>query len=169
MKGIHIRFVNFSVSLENWEVFPYILAVEGFTMSVKILFKILARVSIALAVLCSLFAITVSYAGPTNGLTLSSIGSHIGTSVSNIARILSNVALIAGIGFILAAFFKFHQHKLNPTQVPLSQGITLLLIGAGLTLFPVMIPTAKNAVVGSSASVSQLTGTGINNLIGTGT
>ena len=135
-------------------------------MRIKHFFKTLAKVSITLAILGSLVAVTVSYASATNGLTLSGIGSNIGKSVGNIAKILSNVALIAGIGFILAAFFKFHQHKLNPTTTPLSQGITLLLIGAGLTLFPIMIPTARNSIAGSTASISTLSGGGIGTLIG---
>ena len=135
-------------------------------MRIKNFFKILAKVSITLAILGSLVAITVSYAGASSGLTLSGIGGNISKSVGSIAKILSNVALIAGIGFILAAFFKFHQHKLNPTTTPLSQGITLLLIGAGLTLFPIIIPTAKNSIAGTSATVSKLSGSGIGSLIG---
>ena len=74
--------------------------------------------------------------------------------------------MIAGIGFIMASFFKFHQHKLNPTQVPLSQGITLLLIGAGLAVFPTLLPTATHAVFGSSADIAKIGGGQIGGLIG---
>jgi intracellular multiplication protein IcmD len=102
----------------------------------------------------------------TDGLELSAISSTIGGTVTHVSVILSNIALIAGIAFVLASFFKFHQHKLNPTQVPLSQGVTLLLIGAGLSLMPLMVPTAKNAVFGSTAKVSQIKGSGMTSLIG---
>jgi len=66
--------------------------------------------------------------------------------------------LIAGIGFIMASFFKFHQHKLNPTQVPMSQGITLLLIGAGLAVFPHLFGTATQAVFGTKIKMATLGG-----------
>ncbi len=106
---------------------------------------------------------------PTQGLELSAVSSQISTTVGHISVILSNVALIAGIAFVMASFFKFHQHKLNPTQVPLSQGVTLLLIGAGLTLLPLLVPTAKNTVFGTSAKVSTLSGSNMKQLIGDNT
>ena len=102
-------------------------------------------------------------------VTLSSIATNIDKSVSSLATVLTDVSLIAGIGFIMASFFKFHQHKLNPTQVPMSQGLTLLLIGAGLTLFPTLLPTAANTVFGDNTSIAQVGGSGINKLIGGGT
>lgn len=102
---------------------------------------------------------------PTQGLVLSGVSSQISSTVGHMSVILSNVALIAGIAFVMASFFKFHQHKLNPTQVPLSQGVTLLLIGAGLTLLPLLVPTAKNTVFGTSAKVSTLSGSSMSKLI----
>jgi intracellular multiplication protein IcmD len=106
------------------------------------------------------------FAGVAAGLELSAISAQIGHTVSTTSIILSNIALIAGIAFVLASFFKFHQHKLNPTQVPLSQGVTLLLIGAALTLLPIMVPTSKNAVFGSQAKVSKISGSNMESLIG---
>jgi intracellular multiplication protein IcmD len=118
-------------------------------------------------VLGAVFVSTAALADPaTQGLALKDVSDNIKHTVGSLAVILNNVALIAGIGFVLASFFKFHQHKLNPTQVPMSQGITLLLIGAGLTLFPIIIPTAKTAVAGSDAQVSKLSGGEISKLIG---
>ncbi len=101
-------------------------------------------------------------------VTLSSIQSNVGSSVHSLAIILQDLALIAGIGFIMASFFKFHQHKLNPTQVPMSQGISLLLIGAGLTLFPVLLPTAGTALVGTGHSFATIGGSGVSGLVGSG-
>jgi hypothetical protein len=42
---------------------------------------------------------------------------------------------IAGIGFIAASFFKFHQHKQNPTQDSLAAAVLLLTAGVGFILF----------------------------------
>lgn len=119
----------------------------------------------ATVILGALLASTAASAA-VSGVDLKDVSTNIQGTVSSIANILNAVALLAGIGFVMASFFKFHQHKLNPTQVPLSQGITLLIIGAGLTLFPVIIPSAKNAVVGTKAQVSNVSGTEMKELIG---
>jgi intracellular multiplication protein IcmD len=107
----------------------------------------------------------VTFAATPTAVSLSTIGTNVDTSVVQMARVFTDLSLIAGIGFVMASFFKFHQHKLNPQQVPISQGITLLLIGAGLMLFPVMLPTATHAVFGSQA-ISKVGGSEIGGLIG---
>ena len=94
-----------------------------------------------------------------NAATISEIATNTGKSMGNIASLLEDVSLIAGIGFIMASFFKFHQHKLNPQQVPISQGITLLLVGGGLTIFPALLPVGGKAIVGSGATFGSLTDT----------
>ena len=56
-----------------------------------------------------------------------------GTHSVDISKVIQKISIVAGVGFILASFFKFHQHKQNPQQVQISQGISLLLT---LRLFP---------------------------------
>ncbi len=97
-------------------------------------------------------------------ITVSNLETNLGKTVTELSVILSNISLIAGIGFVLASFFKFHQHKMNPTQVPLSQGITLLLIGAALLLFPKLLPTAAKAAFGTT-KITSTTGADIKGLI----
>ena len=92
-------------------------------------------------------------------VTIKNVQETIGKTVVNIATIISNIALVAGIGFLLASFFKFDQHKKNPTQIPISQPLTLLLIGAGLCLFPTIMPLVQTSVFGKSAETGQV-GTG---------
>ncbi len=106
---------------------------------------------------------------PSGGIALSKINTNVGTTVSFLANVLSKVSIVSGIGFVMASFFKFHQHKMQPTQTPLSQGITLVLIGAGLLVFPTLLPTTTTAIFGSAAKVNQINGGQINGLIGTGT
>lgn len=102
-------------------------------------------------------------------VAMSTVASSVDNTVGQLATVMVDVALIAGIGFILAAFFKFHQHKQNPQQVQLSQGVSLLLIGCGLTLIPLLVPTASVAVLGSAAKTpAQIGGDSIHNLIGNG-
>lgn len=97
---------------------------------------------------------------------LATIQGNVATTVTETAKILQDLSLVAGIGFIMASFFKFHQHKLNPTQVPMSQGVTLLAIGGGLTLFPLLVPTAGTTILGKDANVSKVSGKGISDMIG---
>lgn len=96
-------------------------------------------------------------AGATN-VTISTIGATVKGSMKQLANIIETVAILGGIAFIFGAFFKFHAHKNNPQQVPLSQGITLLIIGAGLTIFPHMLNTATKGVFGTAAGGGSLTG-----------
>ena len=93
-------------------------------------------------------------------MTMTTMSTNIGSTVKNASKILFDVALIAGIGFIFAAAFKLHQHKLNPTQVPMSQGLSLLLIGGGLTMFPTLITLPGSTWVGSAGNIKTV-GTGI--------
>jgi intracellular multiplication protein IcmD len=121
---------------------------------------------VIVGVLGSFFIDSALASGGPSAVSLASITTNINTTVGELAKILSDIALVAGIGFILASFFKFHQHKLNPTQVPISQGVTLLLIGTGLLLFPTMLPTAKQSIFGSGADIGTVGGSQISALIG---
>ena len=100
-------------------------------------------------------------------VTLTSLQTNLGKTIGNVGKILVDVSLICGIGFILVAFFKFHAHKNNPQQIPLSQGISLLVIGAGLTVFPYLITGVAKASTGQS-STSTAKGGSISALITSG-
>src|SRR5689334_16639632 len=113
--------------------------------------KNLTKVTILISLLAGL-AFTGSALADTPYVLLSTVSKSVDNTVSNLATVLVDVAIIAGIGFIIAAFFKFHQHKQNPQQVQMSQGISLLLIGCGLTLVPLLVPTASVSVLGSKAA-----------------
>lgn len=122
------------------------------------LVKTLLALSLSV-VACSVFA-------DGNMNTLSSIASNINTTVSEGAVILQDTSLIIGIALIMAAFFKFHAHKNNPTQVPLSHGFTLLLIGGGLCFFPFLLDTAGDVFLGNNAHIAQVGGSDISHIIG---
>lgn len=109
----------------------------------------------------------VVFADAAWALKATAIGANVTKTMASVAKIMQSVALVAGIGFIMASFFKFHQHKQNPTQVPLSQGLAMLVIGAGLVLFPTLIPTAESVITGSTGSTAKVSGSSISGLIGT--
>lgn len=132
--------------------------------NIKKAFQIMTK-WVTLVLGLSLLVVSVAHASDAP-VTFSSISQNIGSAVTGLSRILEDVALVAGIGFIMVSFFKFHQHKMNPTQIPMSQGITLLVIGAALTVFPHLIETPGTALLGNSAKVSQLSSNAITGVIG---
>lgn len=111
-----------------------------------------------------LIILGVCVANEASAETIQSISKNVDSGITSLAKVLQDVALITGIGFILASFFKFHQHKLNPQQVPMSQGVTLLVIGAGLAVFPHLLDTATQGVFGTNTS--RVGGSAISTLIG---
>lgn len=124
---------------------------------------ILKPVLLLIIIMSGLFA-TAAFADT----TLTTIAGNIDSAVKAIATVLSDIALIAGIAFILFSFFKLRQHQMNPTNVPLAQGLTLLIIGAALTLFPLLLTTATKTLFGTQATISKTGGKDIGGLIGTG-
>lgn len=129
-------------------------------------FKIKNLVILGAGLLVSGLALAATTGTP-DYVAMSTISKSVDGTVSELATVLVDVCLIAGIGFIMASFFKFHQHKQNPQQVQMSQGISLLLIGCGLTLVPLLIPTASVAIMGSKGSTpAQIGGDAIHKLIG---
>jgi intracellular multiplication protein IcmD len=123
--------------------------------------NVMARLS-----LCFLGLVLVLFADASWALKISAVTSNVTTAMGSTAKVLQSVALLSGIGFIMVSFFKFHQHKLNPTQTPLSQGLAMLVIGAGLVLFPTLIPTAESVISGTTGKTAQISGSTISGLIG---
>jgi intracellular multiplication protein IcmD len=128
--------------------------------------KVIKLLALGGILACSLIGI----AQAADYVAVSTISKSVDKTVSQLATVLVDICLIAGIGFVTAAFFKFHQHKQNPQQVQMSQGVSLLLIGCGLTLVPLLIPTGSVAVLGSKgANTAQVGGSAIHGLIGKAT
>jgi intracellular multiplication protein IcmD len=118
--------------------------------------KLMKFVKCTWPVLMAVAPLVLFIAPHASAVTISEIAKNTGSSMGSVAELLEDVSLITGIGFIMASFFKFHQHKLNPQQVPISQGIVLLLIGGGLTIFPALLPAGGKALAGSGASFGSL-------------
>ncbi len=63
---------------------------------------------------------------------IAKIAQNVTGSFGSIAQLFLAIAYIAGVGFAVAAIFKFKQHKDNPTQIPLGTPIALLAIAVSL-------------------------------------
>lgn len=67
---------------------------------------------------------------------VSAVACRVFGNLNAIGVLLLGASYIAGMAFGIAAIVKFKAHKENPTQVPLSQGIVLLFVGAALIGIP---------------------------------
>ena len=81
------------------------------------------------------------------------IAHNITQSFSDIGKLIFSIAYVAGLGFGVAAIFKFKQHKDNPTQVPIGTPIALIAISSALVFLPGFYkPLGKTMGLESSAS-----------------
>ncbi len=102
--------------------------------------------------------------GDTGGI--STIATNITGSFKAVGQLVLAIAFLGGIGFIMAAIFKFKQHKDAPTQTPLGVPIAMLVIGAFLVFMPSIIKPAGATIFGGSATAGGFTGSGVSVLPG---
>jgi intracellular multiplication protein IcmD len=106
--------------------------------------------------------------GGAGGTNIGLIASNITGSFESIGRLILAVAFLGGIGFIMAAIFKFKQHKDNPTQVPLGTPIAMLVIGAFLVFMPGIVGPAGSTIFGASPTAGGFSGAGVSIIPGVG-
>lgn len=112
-----------------------------------------------LSMLAGLFYSGMAMAGSSDS-GIGGIAANITGEFANIGKLILAVAFLAGIGFIMAAIFKFKQHKDNPTQIPLGTPIAMLVIGAFLVFMPSLIGPAGTTIFGSNTTAGGFTGAG---------
>jgi intracellular multiplication protein IcmD len=93
-----------------------------------------------------LFAQTTGGGG--GDASLGDVADSIQTSMGDVASLITAASYVAGIGFAMMGMLKLKAHKDNPTQVPLSQPLVLLIIAAGLVFLPSIISTAGETIWG---------------------
>lgn len=91
--------------------------------------------------------------------TLNEVSTNITGTFASLAKLITAVAYVAGLGFAMGAVLKFKQHKDNPTQVPIGAPVALLLVGAALMFLPSVFRIAGDTVFGSGAVSGSLSGT----------
>lgn len=68
--------------------------------------------------------------------TIGTIATTVTGSFNAIGSLILGIAFVAGLGFGVAAIFKFKQHKDNPTQVPVGTPVAMMAISAALVFLP---------------------------------
>ena len=89
---------------------------------------------------------------------LGSVASTLTQSFSNLAKLITAGAYMAGIGFAMASMLKFKAHKDNPTQIPIGTPIALLFIGAALIFLPNIFGIAGNTIFGGTGGAGGVYG-----------
>lgn len=121
----------------------------------------------------ALFWVGPALAGEASSTGLGGLAQNITKSFSAIGQLMIGTAYLAGIGFAIAAIFKFKQHKDNPTQIPVGTPIALLVIAICLVFLPMLFEPAGETIFGAGKGTidtkeSGLSGGGVELLPGGG-
>lgn len=84
--------------------------------------------------------------------TIGDLATNITGSFGGLTQLMVGTAYVAGIGFGVAAVFKFKQHKDNPTQVPIGTPITMLAISAALVFLPGVYSPLGSTIFGPDST-----------------
>lgn len=113
---------------------------------------------------CFLFALPLiligvsAYAGGASTTGLAGLANNVTKSIGAFGELLISISYLAGIGFMVAAIFKFKQHKDNPTQVTVGTPIAMLFIGIGLVFLPYIVTQAGTTIIGKTPTSGQAGG-----------
>lgn len=112
--------------------------------------KVLKNVNVFILLICaSLFsAVTFAIADKNIG----EVAIQVTDSLAGVVTLIIALATVAGIGFGVAAIFKFKQHKDNPTQVTLGQPLTLLALGVMLLWIQYLLQASGRTLAGDDVT-----------------
>lgn len=85
-------------------------------------------------------------AGPPQ--TIGQVAENIASNFENIGKLMIGVAYLSGLGFGIAAVFKFKQCKDNPTQIPIGTPFALLGVSSLLVFLPGLYVPAGETIFG---------------------
>ena len=125
---------------------------------VKKIFAVLTGLGL-LVFFLPVFADTVNNV-PTPASSLGDVATNVSYAFSAIGQLMIAIAYVAGLGFGVAAIFKFKQHKDNPTQIPLGTPIALLVIAIALVFLPSFFSPAGETLFGKTTGAGGPTGQG---------
>jgi len=113
----------------------------------------------------ALFVVEQVYA-TTGSKNVGELATEVTTSFQGIGKLIVAAAYVAGFALVLAAIFKFKQHKDNPQQVPMGTPIALLAIGVVLVFLPSLFAPAGQTVFGNDQTAGGFTGGGAEKIPG---
>lgn len=90
---------------------------------------------------------------------IGAVASTVTGGLANVAKLITAAAYVAGFGFAVGGIVKFKAHKDNPTQVPISQPIVLVFVGAALIFAPSVFQTVGYTLFSSGGQTATVAGT----------
>jgi len=91
--------------------------------------------------------------------SLGEVAERVTTSFTNVAKLITAGAYVAGMGFAVTAVLKFKAHKDNPTQVPIGTPIALVFIAAALLFLPELFKISGITLFGADLDTAGPGGT----------
>jgi len=114
----------------------------------------ISKVVAIIAVVLTLFCSSV-YA---DSVTLGDIAKNIMESFKDLGQLMLAISYLSGFGFTISSIFKFKQHKDNPTQIPVSTPLALLIVGIMLIFLPGIIKPSGFTIFGANANLENMAG-----------
>lgn len=106
----------------------------------------------------SLFAFSMSVFAQSSDVGIAKVANNIASTFASLAKLITAVSYVAGMGFAMAAILKFKAHKDAPTQIPIGTPIALLFVAAALLFLPSLFQIAGQTVFGSSGATGGISG-----------
>lgn len=101
--------------------------------------------------LLGLLVTGICLAAPANVSSFSGMATNMQNITKSVVTIISDISIMASIFFLIHGLMKWRMHSQNPQQVPLSHGLTSLLIGLCLGVTPALIKVGQNSLLGGAA------------------
>ncbi len=108
----------------------------------------------------TLLSISTLAMAASSGGDLEAIANTVTTQANAVARLLSVLSYVAGVGFAMAGILQLKAHKENPQQVPLSKPVVMIIVSACLLFLPTILKTAGSSIFGSSKVSAATAGGG---------
>lgn len=84
--------------------------------------------------------------------SLGDVAARVTGSFTDLTKLISGGAYVAGFAIAMVGIFKLKAHKDNPTQIPISTGLALIFVGAALVFLPGLLGVGLTTLFGDEAS-----------------
>jgi intracellular multiplication protein IcmD len=114
-------------------------------------FKQYSRLACGLMVFGLMLVSEAVFAQSPSG-SIGAVAKQVVASFQDLAKLITAVSYVAGMGFAIGAIMKFKMHKDNPTQVPIGTPIALIFIAAALIFLPTIFKVAGDTLFGTGTT-----------------
>jgi len=84
------------------------------------------------------FCQTISASNVKSGANLGTVADNLSQTSDVFKAVLNTVFYAIGFVFVFGSFIRYHEHRKNPSQTPISKVVFLLIAGLVIGFFPYM-------------------------------